>query len=93
MGCEAVRAAGALDRSLFVTGNVAALRQLRALSPEARIGLTWVDGPEPPLALLDELGAEFWNPMFGFVYRRGGCPGARGGPAGLDLDRRRRPRT
>ncbi len=66
-GLEAVRAAGALGRSLFVTGNVAALRQLRALSPEARIGLTWVDGPEPPLALLDELGAEFWNPMFGFV--------------------------
>ena len=66
-GLEAVRAAGALGRSLFVTGNVAALRQLRALAPEARIGLTWVDGPEPPLALLDELGAEFWNPMFGFV--------------------------
>ena len=66
-GLEAVRAARALGRSLFVTGNVAALRQLRALSPEARIGLTWVDGPEPPLALLEELGAEFWNPMFGFV--------------------------
>ena len=64
---EAVRAAGALDRSLFVTGNVEALRQLRALSPEARIGLTWIDGPEPPLALLDELAAEYWNPMFGFV--------------------------
>jgi glycerophosphoryl diester phosphodiesterase len=37
------------------------------LSAAARIGLTWVEGPEPPLALLRELGAEYWNPMFGFV--------------------------
>jgi glycerophosphoryl diester phosphodiesterase len=66
-GLEAVRAAGALDRALFVTGNVEALRQLRALSPEARIGLTWVEGTEPPLPLLDELAAEYWNPMFGCV--------------------------
>jgi glycerophosphoryl diester phosphodiesterase len=66
-GLAAVRAAGALDRSLFVTGNVEALRQLRGLSAAARIGLTWVEGPEPPLALLRELGAEYWNPMFGFV--------------------------
>ena len=64
---EAVLAAGALDRALFVTGNVEALRQLRRLSAAARIGLTWVEGPEPPLALLRELGAEYWNPMFGFV--------------------------
>jgi glycerophosphoryl diester phosphodiesterase len=66
-GLAAVRAAGALDRSLFVTGNVEALRQLRGLSAAARIGLTWVEGPEPPLALLRELGAEYWNPMFGLV--------------------------
>jgi glycerophosphoryl diester phosphodiesterase len=64
---EAVLAAGALDRSLFVTGNVGALRLLRGLSGAARLGLTWVEGPEPPLALLRELGAEFWNPMFGYV--------------------------
>jgi glycerophosphoryl diester phosphodiesterase len=63
----AVQAAGALRRCLFVTGNVAALQQLRALSPEARLGLTWMEGPEPPLALLDELGAEYWNPMFGLI--------------------------
>ncbi len=63
----AVRAAGALPRCLFVTGNVAALQQLRGLSPDARLGLTWMDGPEPPLALLAELGAEYWNPMFGLV--------------------------
>jgi glycerophosphoryl diester phosphodiesterase len=66
-GLAAVRAAGALHRSLFVTGNVEALRQLRGLSAAARIGLTWVEGPEPPLALLRELGAEYWNPMFGSV--------------------------
>jgi glycerophosphoryl diester phosphodiesterase len=66
-GLEAVLAAGALDRSLFVTGNVEALRQLRALSAAARIGLTWVEGPEPPLALLRDLGAEYWNPMSAFV--------------------------
>ena len=63
----AVRAAGALDRSLFVTGNVEALRRLRGLSAAARIGLTWVEGTEPPLGLLRELGAEYWNPMFGCV--------------------------
>ena len=70
-GLQAVRAAGALDRCLFVTGNVAALRQLRAASAEARIGLTWLDGPEPPVALLRELGAEFWNPWFGLLTADG----------------------
>jgi glycerophosphoryl diester phosphodiesterase len=70
-GLEAVRAAGALDRSLFVTGNVEALRQLRALSAAARLGLTWVDGAQPPLGLLTELAAECWNPMFGLVTRDG----------------------
>jgi glycerophosphoryl diester phosphodiesterase len=68
---QAVQAAGALGRCLFVTGNVAALHQLRALSPEARLGLTWVDGPEPPLALLHELAAEYWNPMSALVTAEG----------------------
>ena len=64
----AVQSADALERSLFVTGNVAALRQLRLASAEARIGLTWVDpAVPPPRALLEELGAEYWNPMFGLV--------------------------
>ncbi len=66
-GLAAVRAAGALERSLFVTGNVEALRLLRGLSAEARIGLTWVEGAAPPLPLLEELRAEYWNPMFGLV--------------------------
>jgi glycerophosphoryl diester phosphodiesterase len=61
---DEVRRADAMARALFVTGNVAALRRLRALAPEARIGLTWVEQAPPPLALLLELGAEYWNPMF-----------------------------
>jgi len=66
-GLATVRAAGALERTLFVTGNVEALRMLRGLSADARIGLTWVEGAAPPLPLLEELGAEYWNPMFGLV--------------------------
>jgi glycerophosphoryl diester phosphodiesterase len=66
-----VRQADALERALFVTGNVAALRQLRALSGEARIGLTWTDGEDPPLELLEELGAEYWNPWFGLLSEAG----------------------
>jgi glycerophosphoryl diester phosphodiesterase len=68
---SAVREAAALGRSLFVTGNVAALGMLRELSPEARLGLTWTDGTEPPLELLAELRAEYWNPMFAFVTAAG----------------------
>ncbi len=70
-GLDVVRAAGALERSLFVTGNVDALRMLRGLSAEARIGLTWIQDSEPPLPLLQELGAEYWNPMFGLVTPEG----------------------
>jgi glycerophosphoryl diester phosphodiesterase len=68
---DVVLAAGALRRCLFVTGNVEALRVLRGLSPEARIGLTWVDGSEAPRVLLAELAAEYWNPMFGLVTADG----------------------
>ncbi len=59
----AVAAAGALERCLFVTGNVPALRLLRARSGEARFGLTWIEEGDVPTALLSELGAEYWNPM------------------------------
>lgn len=59
----AVAAAGALERCLFVTGNVPALRLLRSRSGEARIGLTWIEEGGVPTALLSELGAEYWNPM------------------------------
>lgn len=64
---QVVTEAAALTRALFVTGNVEALRLLRRLSPDARIGLTWIDGPVPPLGLLAELRAEYWNPMFALV--------------------------
>jgi glycerophosphoryl diester phosphodiesterase len=64
---EVTREAGAMERCLFVTGNVGALRALRSQAPEARIGLTWVREEPPPLPLLDELGAEYWNPMFRLV--------------------------
>jgi glycerophosphoryl diester phosphodiesterase len=62
-----VREEGAMGRSLFVSGNVGALRLLRSLAPEARIGLTWVEPEPPPPSLLAELGAEYWNPMFRLV--------------------------
>jgi glycerophosphoryl diester phosphodiesterase len=68
---SAVEAAGALGRSLFVTGNVPGLRLLRSLSAEARIGLTWTENTSPPLGLLEELGAAFWNPIFGVVTPEG----------------------
>ncbi len=68
---DAVRGAGALGRSLFVTGNVEALRQLRGLSAEVRLGLTWLQGTTPPMALLSELGVEYWNPMFELVTAEG----------------------
>jgi glycerophosphoryl diester phosphodiesterase len=61
---EAVLEAGAMERSLFVSGHLGALRQLRALSPEARVGVTWIEREPPPPALLHELGAEYWNPYF-----------------------------
>jgi glycerophosphoryl diester phosphodiesterase len=61
---EVVRHVDAMDRCLFVTGHVDALRQLRARAPEARIGLTWTEEDAPATALLQELGAEFWNPWF-----------------------------
>jgi glycerophosphoryl diester phosphodiesterase len=68
---SAVEAAGALGRSLFVSGNVEGLRALRSGSADARLGLTWTEGTSPPLDLLDELGAECWNPMFPLVTPEG----------------------
>jgi myo-inositol-1(or 4)-monophosphatase len=68
---SAVVHAGAIARALFVSANVHALRMLRDRSPKARLGLTWVEGAEPPLDLLDELGATYWNPMEAFVTPEG----------------------
>lgn len=61
------RAEEAMERCLFVTGNVEALHELRRRAPEARIGLTWNDDGDPPLELLEQLGAEYWNPAFWLV--------------------------
>jgi glycerophosphoryl diester phosphodiesterase len=68
---EAVRDADAMARCLFVTGNVDALRSLRAAAPDARIGLTWIEGQVPPTSLLHELEAEFWNPVHSLVTPEG----------------------
>jgi glycerophosphoryl diester phosphodiesterase len=57
----------AMARCLFVTGNIPALRMLRASSAVARIGVTWMEPDPPRFLLLDELGAEFWNPMYSLV--------------------------
>ncbi len=62
-----VRDARAMERALFVTGNVPALRILRALAPEARVGLTWTQAEPPSARLLEELDAEYWNPAFFLV--------------------------
>jgi glycerophosphoryl diester phosphodiesterase len=64
---QVVREERAMDRSLFVSGNVGALRSLRSFEPGARIGLTWVEPEPPPPSLLAELDAEYWNPMFRLV--------------------------
>lgn len=61
-----IEAAGALDRVLFSGGNVEGHRRIRALAPGASIALTWTRR-ELPLALLDELGAEYFNPPWEVV--------------------------
>jgi glycerophosphoryl diester phosphodiesterase len=62
-----VREVGAMARSLFVTGNIPALRMLRELAPEARIGVTWVGADPPGGSLLESVGAEYWNPTYRLV--------------------------
>lgn len=59
---EAVLAAGALDRCVFAGECFDGHRRIRALAPEARIALTWTREGESPFPLLDELGAELFNP-------------------------------
>lgn len=63
----AVRAAGAMPSSLFVSGHLGALAGVRDLAPEARIGVTWTAAEPPAMSLLSSLDAEFWNPMFPLV--------------------------
>jgi glycerophosphoryl diester phosphodiesterase len=67
---DLVRRAGAMERSLFVSGHVEALAEVRGRAPEAHIGLTWIDQDLPGPDLMARLGAEFWNPMHHLVQRR-----------------------
>ena len=59
---EAVLAAGALDRCVFAGACYDGHRAIRAHAADARIACTWTRDEPCPDALLDELGAEFWNP-------------------------------
>ena len=59
---DAVVAAGALDRCVFAGANFAGHRRIRVLRPDARIALTWNWADRDPEPLLDELGAEYFNP-------------------------------
>ena len=58
----AVLEADALDRCLFSGGCFDGHRAIRAAAPAARIAVTWTSDEPCPNALLDELGAEYWNP-------------------------------
>lgn len=59
---DAVREAGALERAVFSGGNFAGHRRIREREPDARIAATWTEDAPIPDALLDDLGAEFYNP-------------------------------
>jgi glycerophosphoryl diester phosphodiesterase len=65
----AVLAAGALERCIFAGGCYDGHRAIRARAPEARIACTWTSDAPVADALLDELGAEYWNPS-GHVLAR-----------------------
>jgi glycerophosphoryl diester phosphodiesterase len=59
---DAVLAADALERCLFSGDSFDGHRAIRAREANARIAVTWTEEYPCPDALLDELGAEFWNP-------------------------------
>ena len=64
-----VRAAGALARCVFSGDCYAGHRALRAHEPDVRIACTWTQDTPCPDSLLDELGAEFWNPSGNVLAR------------------------
>ena len=68
-----VLAAGALDRVVFAGGCFAGHRLIRRLASEARIAATWDVDARIPEALLDELGAEFYNPSGNVLGRDPGA--------------------
>jgi glycerophosphoryl diester phosphodiesterase len=65
----AVLAAGALERCIFAGECFDGHRAIRDRAPEARIACTWTSDAPITNALLDELGAEYWNPS-GHVLAR-----------------------
>lgn len=69
----AVLEAGALDRVIFSGGCYAGHRRIRALAPGARIAATWKSDAPIPDALLDETGAEFFNPSGNVLGRDPGA--------------------
>jgi glycerophosphoryl diester phosphodiesterase len=70
---DAVLEAGALERCLFSGDDFAGHRRIREREPAARIAATWTREAPIPESLLDELGAEFYNPS---GNRLGRDPGA-----------------
>jgi len=59
---DVVLAAGALERCIFSGECYAGHRALRAREAGVRIACTWTTDAPCPDSLLDELGAELWNP-------------------------------
>jgi glycerophosphoryl diester phosphodiesterase len=59
---DVVVAAGALERCIFSGECYAGHRALRARERDVRIACTWTSDNPCPDSLLDELGAELWNP-------------------------------
>jgi glycerophosphoryl diester phosphodiesterase len=59
---EAVVAAGALERCLFSGDCYDGHRAIREREADARIACTWTSDAPVADALLDDLGAEYWNP-------------------------------
>lgn len=74
-GARLVLEHGALARCLFVTHDVEALLGIRALAPEARVGLSWGRRELPDPRVLTALGAEFFNPAWELLLLHDGVVG------------------
>jgi len=66
---EAILAARALDRCVFAGECFEGHRRIRSLHAGARIALTWTAAGVDPVPLLDELGAELFNPDVDILLR------------------------
>jgi glycerophosphoryl diester phosphodiesterase len=70
---DAVLEVGALERALFAGDDFAGHRRIRERERGARIAATWTRDAPIPEALLDELGAEFYNPSGNVLGRDPGA--------------------